>query len=441
MRRLIFLCAGVLLISNCTNQRVNRGKTEITRWQSGKKGAISVTYDDGSINQFKIALPLMNKLKIPATFFILTGHIPGSQYEGKFIGRPVNEIIKETATIKTAENNFFERSSAAGYLGLEGTLNYHTRAGAEIEAGRPEEAYKIMDQLYEKVRRGEFPAEKSTNNKMSRYQGVTWNEIRNYAAMGHEFASHTVTHPYLCALDEVNILYELEKSREDILKQLGPKYTFSAEVPYGSEDARALEYASRVYPSLRNWMPDKFVDDIIRSDMKNPGSSDKEYVKWQRGAVTETSLPVMKSWIDTASANSNIWLVLVFHGVDGIGWEALPGELLDEYFHYIKSKNDDLWIATFGDVSKYIRERMNATLKSAMNGGKITVKLTHSLDSVMYNLPLTLKTYVSSGWEEVEVKQGTERKLILTQHDAGGRYLLYKAYPNAGDIELAGIEN
>ena len=28
------------------------GKTEITKWQDGKNGAVSPTYDDGSINQF-----------------------------------------------------------------------------------------------------------------------------------------------------------------------------------------------------------------------------------------------------------------------------------------------------------------------------------------------------------------------------------------------------
>jgi peptidoglycan/xylan/chitin deacetylase (PgdA/CDA1 family) len=436
MKMFVLMCAVIFILSSSTTTHRNPGETEITRWQYGKKGAVSVTYDDGSINQFKIAVPIMNSLKIPATFFIITGQIPGSQYEGRFIGRPVEIIIKETATIPTNKDNFFERSSAAGYLGFEGTLNYHTRAGAKIEAGKPEEAYMIMDDLYRKVRNNEFPSEKRTINEKYKEQRVTWDEIRTYAAQGHEFASHTVTHPYLCALDEVNILYELEKSRLDILKQLGEKYTFSAEVPYGSEDKRALEYAFRVYPSLRNRMPDKFVDDLIRSDKKNPGSSDKEYVKWQRGAVNSTPLPVMKSWIDTTAVKNNIWLVLVIHGVDGIGWEALPGPLLDEYFHYLKSKDDDLWIATFGDVTKYLRERMNATLKSTISGGKIIVKLNHSLDKTMYELPLTLKTYVSQKCKKVMVKQGTESKTVLTQQDLQGNYVLYQAFPNAGNIEL-----
>ena len=38
--------------------------TQITKWQYGKTGAVSLTYDDGSINQFRIAVPIMDSLKL-----------------------------------------------------------------------------------------------------------------------------------------------------------------------------------------------------------------------------------------------------------------------------------------------------------------------------------------------------------------------------------------
>src|ERR1700722_15752508 len=102
--------------------------TAITEWQYGKNGAISITYDDASRHQFTRALPLMERLKLPATFFVITGPITGSQYQGKFVGRPVQEIITESATTPTTGHNFLERCSAAGYLGYQGTISYHTRA-------------------------------------------------------------------------------------------------------------------------------------------------------------------------------------------------------------------------------------------------------------------------------------------------------------------------
>src|ERR1700743_3629187 len=142
----IVLC---LSISLCNAQN-----TTITQWQYGKNGALSITYDDASRHQFTRALPLMERLKLPATFFVITGPISGSKYHGKFIGRPVAEIIRESASIPTDSSNFLERCSAAGYLGFEGTISYHTRAGGMYSSGRKKDAYHLMDSLYARVRNG-----------------------------------------------------------------------------------------------------------------------------------------------------------------------------------------------------------------------------------------------------------------------------------------------
>src|ERR1700735_3180445 len=75
--------------------RAQTGRTTITEWQYGKNGAISITYDDASRYQFTRALPLMERLKLPATFFVITGPITGSRYQGQFVGRPVAQIIRE----------------------------------------------------------------------------------------------------------------------------------------------------------------------------------------------------------------------------------------------------------------------------------------------------------------------------------------------------------
>jgi len=432
------MCTSTIVLCTFTLHTSVSGQTDITKWQYGKRGAVSITYDGGSLNQFRKALPIMNRLRFPATFFIVTGVIPGSQYEGKFIGRPVKEIIDETATIPTNKDNFLERSSAAPYLGYTGTLEYHTDAGNRIETGKFKEAYKIMDDLYSKVRNGDFPPGNRINQEVFAGRGVTWDEIRLYAKQGHEMASHTLTHPQMAALDDVNLLYELEKSGEEIRIQLNQKYVFSAECPYATEDERVMQYSYRVYPALRNRMPERFLMELNRSSRKNPGSFSNEYVQWQRGATTKTPLPMMSSWIDSTVANKNVWLVLAFHGVDGIGWEALTSELLDEFFSYIKSKEDDLWVATFADVTKYMRERMNATVKTSEGDKKILVSLTLTLDPDIYDIPLTLKSYVPSSWKEVLVEQGSEKKRIYPQGDIKGSYVLYQIRPNGGILELTG---
>ena len=434
----LFLIASFSLFSiSLKGQAKPEGTTEITRWQYGKDAALSLTYDDGYINQFTVALPMMNKLNLPATFFIITGQLAGSKYHGEFIGRPVATIIKETTATSTGKPNFFERASAIPYLGYQGILDYHVRAGSLYESGKVEQAYALIDSVYEKVRNGEF---KPGTRNVINTKGITWDDVREFEKEGHEFASHTVTHPMTPVLDEPNLLYELQNSREDILKQLGARATFSAECSYGIENPRVMEYALKIYPALRNRMPEPYLAELNRSSKLLPGSFNKEYVQWQRGATTKTNMALMKSWVDTVLTHRNNWLVLVFHGVDGNGYEALSHDILEEYFLYIKEKESNLWIATFGDVTRYMRERMSAKVSVSNTAKKINIRLNHSIDKIMYDVPLTLKTYLPVSWKLVQVKQGNKNQQLNTSKDENGTYVLYQAAPNAEPINLSVIQ-
>src|SRR5512144_618111 len=124
MRRRIGILAvsGLAAVSSPAGA-ADGGRTSIEKWQDGKKGAVSLTWDDGSPNQFRVAVPIMDRLGLPATFFIITGEVAGSRYHGAFVGRPVREIVAETARMSTTADNLLERASAVGYLGYKGTLD------------------------------------------------------------------------------------------------------------------------------------------------------------------------------------------------------------------------------------------------------------------------------------------------------------------------------
>jgi peptidoglycan/xylan/chitin deacetylase (PgdA/CDA1 family) len=416
------------------------GKTEITKWQYGKNGAVSLTYDDGSVNQFRVAVPIMDSFGFPATFFIITGNIPGSRYHGTFVGRPTKAVIEETARIPTNRDNFFERASAIGVLGYEGTLAYHTRAGELYDEGKnADQAYRVLDEAYEKVRTGAFILSNQREKSPEDSNKITWDELRSLTNRGYEFASHTVTHPRLAVLDDSNLVYELEKSRQDILDHLGFTHTFSVECPYGTENERAVHAALLRYQVARNYMPDADVDDLDRSNHVDPAASRKEYVRWQRGPLTETPMELMKSWVDKTAAQGNIWLVLVFHGVDGVGWKPKTGAELKDYFGYINSKKDSLWVATFQDVTKYIRERRQSAVSSYADGEVISVVLRSELTELSYNLPLTLKTYVPNEWKTVEVRQGEQNKQVEVVRANGTEYVFYQAMPNAEVVRLSRV--
>ncbi len=375
---------------------------------------------------------------MPATFFVITGPIKGSRYAPDFVGRPVDEILADTKTIPTSENNFFERASASLYLGFSGTLDDYNRADELYESGKKEMAYKVMDSLYKNARKGNLKPGKDLSMEMAQEEGLTWPYLKEVAENGYEIASHTVTHAHLAILDTANMGYELRKSKEEIRTNLGDKYTFSAEIPFGVEDPRVMKNGFPVYEALRNSMPDSWMKEINRGYKDKPGKSDKEYVQWQRGPLSKTSVALMKSWVDTSLAHSNIWLVLVIHGIDDVGWEPISHENLQEYFSYIKNREDNIWIATFGDVARYVRERMHAQVNSGIKNNKIAIHLTQTLDNQLYNEPLTLKTYIPSEWKKVKLKINKKKREVKIRQDEYGKFILYEAVPDEGTIEVSG---
>jgi peptidoglycan/xylan/chitin deacetylase (PgdA/CDA1 family) len=432
----LFLGLGIFSVAAGFSQ------TQILQWQDGKEACVTLTYDDGSENQFRLAVPLMNERGLPATFFITSGDIPGAKYRPTFVGRPIREIIRESETVPTAKNNLFERCSALRYLARVRNVPEvkdfsDVAVGEMIEQGQQEEAFALVNKLFRRL--GESGHEYNVET-MAPAAGkgfaLTWEQLRVLAGQGHEIANHTISHPYLPLLDRANILYEVEKCREDLLSHLGPKHARSIECPYGIEDARVLAMVNPEFPFVRNGGSDKFIKEILRGDPSEPAATDKDYVQWQRGPLANTPVAEMEGWIDTAIGN-NAWLLLVFHGVEGVGWEALAKESLARYFDYIKARDDRLWTATYQDAFKYVRERMSAKMEFIANSDSVVIFLSHGLDSRIYDLPLTLKTVVPAGWKTAELQQGATKTSLPVQREGDNAFVQYRALANAAKIVIS----
>jgi peptidoglycan/xylan/chitin deacetylase (PgdA/CDA1 family) len=423
-------------------------RTEITKWQDGKLAAVSITFDDSTINQFRIALPMLNERGLPATFFVITGEIPGSEHRPMFVGRPIMEIIRESARVPTNKDNALERSSMLRYLGevqrIEIVLKHFNpnSAAGLIAKGQFAEFDKVLAMLRESGETyavGAKPVVPVRSQEAGRPAiqpgGLTWDEFRQAGKLGHEIGNHLVSHAHTPGLDEANILYEAMKADEDIRAQMGPEHAFSIEASYGIHDPRVEKILVPRFPLTRNWVTDAFMDSIMRGDDRDPAAMKKEYVQWQRGPRTATSLNEMTGWIDKSLATGT-WLVLVIHGVEGIGYEPIPAERLRAYFDYMKANEHRLWVATFRDAAKYARERMASKVTTRQSAEVIEVTVTHSLDPKLYNLPLTARTVVPPQWAAVQVRQRDATATVPVQRDASGSYVLYRIVPNGGVARL-----
>ena len=143
----------------------------------------------------------------------------------------------------------------------------------------------------------------------------------------------------------------------------------------------------------------------------------------------------INKYVDNTIANKQ-WLILLTHGI-GTGANAMPDSAFSRHFEYVAAKRKDLWIATLGDVTKYFREKQNATLLTVdSTATRIGVSLTHTLDGNIFDLPLTLKSKVPAFWTSVKITQGDVVKNVSAVSENGNQYVLYEAVPNGGTIIL-----
>jgi hypothetical protein len=129
----------------------------------------------------------------------------------------------------------------------------------------------------------------------------------------------------------------------------------------------------------------------------------------------------MKAWIDTTMNHDNIWLVLVIHGVENLGWEPKTRAELTDYFSFMKTTEDELWIETFRDVTKYVQARQKTKVQSSLEDDKITISLASELDPTIYTVPLTIKTYIPDDWEQAK---SSDQKTLAIREDEKGKYVL-----------------
>jgi hypothetical protein len=77
-----------------------------------------LTFDDGSINQFHEGSSHHEPALNSGDLFFHNWTNTRISISGKVYWQTLDQIIAETATVPTNKDNFFERASAIGFLGL-----------------------------------------------------------------------------------------------------------------------------------------------------------------------------------------------------------------------------------------------------------------------------------------------------------------------------------
>ena len=146
-------------------------------------------------------------------------------------------------------------------------------------------------------------------------------------------------------------------------------------------------------------------------------------------------------WLDDA-AKDGTWLIVMCHGITSTGGD-IKQSLADQFFSYASNyvKSGKLWSATFGDATKYIRERQNTTVSERFENNTVYVDMKINrttaegkiLTESVFNYPLSVKVRVPANWKSVSYRLDGEliiAKVFVDETD-GFSYATVNIIPGA----------
>lgn len=181
--------------------------------------SVVLTFDDGFRDNLTHAFPLLQRYRVPATIFVVTGSLthgdlPWSQRLGY--------LFQQTS------ERWLEHPLAGQGLDLSSAANrfnaYRTVKNPISHMGRTDRDRTIAELA--RLLLVEPPKDRMLN----------WDEARELQAAGIEIGAHTYSHPLLANITPDEARWEMEKSRDDLKEQLGvtrPMFCF----PAGSRSA------------------------------------------------------------------------------------------------------------------------------------------------------------------------------------------------------------
>lgn len=204
-------------------------------------------------------------------------------------------------------------------------------------------------------------AEQRKNDKRA-WGTITWDELKNMDAQGHEIASHTWSHPNLTKLSPAEVEAELGKAGDAIKTHIG-KPPLTLAFPFNASTPEIREVALKHYLACRTY---------------------------QTGTDGKATAASLDAWADQR-VKERKWGVLMIHAITN-GYAAMTStEVLHDHWKYVQDLGSNIWVDTFANIARYEKERDAARISIASSSrGKAVIFLDSSLDSSVYNVPLTI---------------------------------------------------
>ncbi len=170
---------------------------------------VMVTFDDGYLDNYTNAFPILKRHGVPATFFLTTGFLDSQQVSWW------DEIawMIRTTTVSSLE--------ASRWVSTTISLNESNREVAirrllNVYKGLPDEVTdSYLAFLAETLQTGRCSADAADDTWM------TWDMAREMKSNGMTFGGHTVTHPILANQSSAQQDWEVGECKRRLVEELG----------------------------------------------------------------------------------------------------------------------------------------------------------------------------------------------------------------------------
>jgi peptidoglycan/xylan/chitin deacetylase (PgdA/CDA1 family) len=184
------------------------------RWDKAKRYCV-VTFDDGWLDNYLYAYPLLKKHQIPATIFLPTSFIGTDRW---FWPDQVGSLLRQYDSSGTTKKREVSVALRRRWPELRFTADGigSDKIDDVIEALK-KLPHKEIDQFLETLSK-----EMEVGLPLQRVL-LNWEEVEEMSQFGISFGSHSVTHRILTNLPQKEVRYEIEHSFQTLLdKKINP---------------------------------------------------------------------------------------------------------------------------------------------------------------------------------------------------------------------------
>lgn len=231
---------------------------------------------------------------------------------------------------------------------------------------------------------------------------ASWEQLKSMAEKGQEISNHGWSHKNLtrCSPEEIRI--EIERNDSMIEARIGerPK-TFC--YAYNAKNDSIIKLASANRVGTRTFqfsMGSKSTDENLEKRM-------------------------------TELIDSTGWSVAMIHGIT-YGYDAFTNDsILWNHLDWVKTREKQIWVATFRDVAAYVTERDSVRLNITNKHNTFIIKPVLSLNPELFHFPLTMKVH-QNGIRKIKVIQDNKQLKVMVLPDKA----LFDFDPYGGSIEV-----